>query len=161
MTKIHDPCQRLPVTVQRHPDGLRIEPAQPQAAFAAVLVAPISGNPAQQAPDVFREGIRIACILQVLRRDPQVEWGCLARLHVWGRLPQGADQGALQNGRRFQAFPRRARPSDVNEGRQRGVVAGDTQPLQLVQGGAHPLGGQAGQGHQFIGGDPLIRVRRE
>ena len=136
MTKIHDPGQRLPVTVQRHPDGIRIEPAQTQAAFAAVLVVAVSLNAAQQAPDVFREGIRVACILQVLRRDPQVEWGCLARLHVWRRLLQGADQGALQNGRRFQAFPRRARPPDVNEGRQRGVVAGDTQPLQLVQGGA-------------------------
>ena len=136
MTKIHDPGQRLPVTVQRHPNGLRVEPAQPQATLTAVLVAPVSGNPAQQAPDVFREGIRIACILQVLRRDPQVESGRLARLHVWRQLPQGVDQGVLQSGRRFQAFPRRARHSDVNEGRQRGVVAGNTQPLQLVQGGA-------------------------
>ena len=127
MTKIHAPCQRLPVTVQRHLDGIRVEPApQLQAAFAAVFVAAVSLNAAQQARDVFREGIRVAFILQVLRRNPQVEWGCIARLHVWRQLPQGVDQGVLQSGRRFQAFPRRARHSDVNEGRQRGVVAGNT-----------------------------------
>ena len=47
---------------------------------------------------------------------------------------------------------------DVDESRQRGVVPGDAQPFEVVEGIPHPLRRETGRHHQFVGGDALIGV---
>ena len=58
--------QRLPWTLQGHPDGIGIGAAQAQAALAAAFVASIPGDAAQDAPYMFRQGLRVAVVLDAL-----------------------------------------------------------------------------------------------
>ena len=49
----------------------------------------------------------------------------------------------------------------VDEGGEGGVVGGDAQAFEVVQGIPHPLGCETGRHHQLVGGDAFIGVRLE
>ena len=60
------------------------------------------------------------------------------------------DQGNLQRDRLTQTLLRSALHTIVHERGQYRVVAGDAQPLQIVQYSAHTLGTEPGHPHQFV-----------
>ena len=88
-----------------------------------------------------------------------MERGHIAGAHVGRHLAEEGDQAALQRRRLLEAPRRPALHAPVDEGGQHRVVAGDPQSLQVVQGVADALGGQARRAHQLVGGDALVRVR--
>ena len=103
---------------------------------------------------VLREGI-----LEALGGDAQMEGRGAALVHVRGRFPQVGDQGAFQCRRLLEALARGTRHARVHERGQHRVVAGDAQPLQVVERTAHAFRAQPGDPHQLVGGDALVRVR--
>ena len=76
-----------------------------------------------------------------------MERGHIARAHVGRYLAEEGDQAALQHRRLLEAPRRPVLHAPVDEGGQHRVVAGDPQSLQVVQGVADALGGQARRAH--------------
>ena len=94
---------------------------------------------------------------QHLRRHPQVQRRGFALAQVRRRLAHVPDQRDLQLGGGVEALAGRAFHAGVDERGQGGVVAGDAQPLQVVERVANALGAESRHAHQVVGGESLVR----
>ena len=129
--------------MQRHPHDLRVELARGQAAGGAVLAPAVVGDAAEDAPKPFRQGVGQTLVPQHLRRHPQMQRRGFALAQVRRRLAHVPDQRGLQLGGGFEALAGRALHAGVDERGQGRVVAGDAQPLQVVERVANALGAES------------------
>ena len=97
-------------------------------------------------------------IPEFLGRVPQIQRVGLALFHVGSLHAHQADQALLQRSGLLETPPRGMLHPGMHERRERSIVAGDAQPLQVVERPPHPLGSEAGGRHQLVGGDALVRV---
>ena len=76
----------------------------------------------------------------------------VSHFHLRRQFPHVLEQRLLEITRLLEAPRRGALHRHMNEGRQRGVVGGDAEGLEIVQRGPNRVGANAGQNHEFIGG---------
>ena len=150
--------QRAPGAQQLHAHRLGVGLAHPQAAAAAALAAAVDRDAAQDAPEPFGQRIGLPGVPQGLRGDPQMQRGPVSLLQIRRRGTQMRDEGGFQTVGLLQPLPGAALDPRMDECGQSGVVAGNAEPLQVVQGGSHAFRAQAGDAHQLVGGDALVRV---
>ena len=98
-------------------------------------------------------------ILELLGGLTEVQRGRFTLCHIGGLLPHQVDQALLQRRSLLEASPRTTRHSRMNEGGERGVVAGNAHCLQVVERFPHLFGSETRYGHQLIGGYALVRIR--
>ena len=76
-------------------------------------------------------------------------------------FPHEIDKGDFQIAGFLQALLRRPGNASMHIGRQRHIVGDKTQVVQVVHGAANLRRVQAGNAHQFIGRNTLVRVRSD
>ena len=143
--------QWSPVPLQRHLHRLPVPAAQSQAAPTTSLTPAVGGDASHDSPHQLRQRVGVALILEFLGRVAQVEREHLTPGLVRSPLAHEVDQTLLQRLRLTEAPARRTLHPGVDEGGDRRVVAGDPQPLQVMQRFPHPLGRQTRCRHQLVG----------
>ena len=100
----------------------------------------------------------VTSVLEPLRGDAQVQRRRVVDAHVGRHLPHEVQECLLHCGRLGESLPRGMPHADVDEGGQHGVVAGDSELLQVMECAPHLLGAEAGHRHQHVGRDALVGV---
>ncbi|EXI70724.1 MAG: hypothetical protein AW07_03854 [Candidatus Accumulibacter sp. SK-11] len=160
-TQFGRPRQRRPVALQDDRHRLGVQPPQRQAADTTLVAAAVGGQTAQQLPQPCRQRLPVTVVLQTLAQSPQMQQRRLAAHQVGRLFAQQIDQCLLEPGRTGQALRRRVVHSNLQVGGQRCVVAGDTQPLEVVQGRAQLLRAEPADRHQLVGRQALVRRRAD
>ena len=150
--------QRLPIALQRDEDRFRIHVFEADAAKAAVFIAAIAGQTANDARQFFRQGVAVPCIFQSLRGMAQLQQRTFAFLQIGSRFAHLRNQRDLQRSGFFQPPFRCIFDAGMDKSGQRGIVAGNPQFFQIVQRSADFLRTQTRHAHQFVGGNPFVGI---
>ena len=128
-------------------------------AAAAADAAAVSGDALQRAGHMLGPGIGESGVFETLRRDPQVQGSLLALVHVGGEFAHHLDELLLHVCRCLESTVGGAAHAYMHERGHHGVVAGETEPLEVIERGRDAGGGQARDLHERVGGYALVGVR--
>ena len=121
--------------------------------------ATILGDAFQRPSDVLRPGVIETCVMKMLCSHAQVQRCRAARHQIRRRLLHQSDQGLFHARGLGESAVGRAAHADMHERSHDGVVGGEPPVFEIVQGGPQPVRAEAGDTHQIISRDAVIRVR--
>ena len=136
--------ERAPFALQRHVHRLRVPLSQAQAPGTAAFAPAVGGDAAQDARQPFGQGLGAHSLdLEEPGRRPAGAAADASPFPRSGAASRRCAMSAVSSAFRLLETPARASfHAGVDEGGKRGVVAGDAEPLQVVEGAAHAFGAQ-------------------
>ena len=140
-------CQRAPTAFEGDHHSLRGVFAHRDAAAGAACAAAVSGDALQSPGHMLRPGVGEPGVFEALRGDAQVQRSLLAFVHVGGEFAHHLDEPLLHVRGFGEAAARGSAHADVHERGHHGVVAGQTELLEVVERGRDALRRQAGDLH--------------
>ena len=149
----------LPLPLQGDLDGLPVAAAQGQAAPAGSFVPAVGGDAVDQSVDQEGQGLVVALAFELLGDGSEVQKIAVSPGLVGSFLLHQVNERCFQLCGLAESAEGGISNSRVYEGGQGGVVAGNTESLQVVQGLLHLLGVHPGGDHQLVGGYAFVGVR--
>ena len=127
-----------------------------QTAGTLPVFPTIVGQPLNDLTQTLRQGVAMTLVLQGLGKQAQVERVTVPGDRIRRAFAQQGNECLFQTAGVLEAFFRGAFDPHMHEGGHGGVVAGNAQLVEQVEGLAQGGRSEARLDHQLIGGDALI-----
>ena len=140
-----------PAALETEREVLAVDLADLEAGNALRVLPAVPCDPTNQLLDDVGPDRRVTRIPKLLRGQPEIEGRHFPGLKFGREFPKLVEQVALQTGGLGKAPAGRVLHGEMDEGRDRGVVRGDSERFEKVERLAQPRRRQAGLAAKLVG----------